>query len=250
MFVPHSSQVALSQSTTALILGIRSVIDGSQVVEYFQVSILTEAVIPGGLWSYYIYIRVGEVLGTSSRQFTMGKGRKHVKQDILQGCPQPGDGQLLMRVLALRGSNQIEVEDSQGRRTLCLLPAKFHKTLWVKRGTFVIVDEGDREKAQAAGMKVTGTISKVLYEEHRRALEKIGEWPAGFASEPEDPKPGPSSEPAAQGSKEMATYPDSSAGGDEESDEDKDLPPLELNNNRLQPFNQYVCSDSDTDSDT
>lgn len=41
---------------------------------------------------------------------------------------------------------------------------------------YVLVEEGDREKAADAGNKVTGTIVQVLYDEHVRALRKTSFW--------------------------------------------------------------------------
>ncbi|KAL3676067.1 hypothetical protein R1sor_026015 [Riccia sorocarpa] len=61
------------------------------------------------------------------------KGRKALKQGSLVGCPEPHPGQILMRVVALRGSNLIEVEDADKQKTLCMLPARFHKSIWIKR---------------------------------------------------------------------------------------------------------------------
>ncbi len=86
-----------------------------------------------------------------------------------------------------------------GRSTLCLLPNKFNKKLWLKRGGYAIIEEAPAsqqpaqgEDADAAteaaaaapsqqqhqqGTKITGTIVAVLYDEHIRELKKIpGAW--------------------------------------------------------------------------
>lgn len=39
----------------------------------------------------------------------MSRGRRNLKQGSLEGCPEPLPGQILMRVVAMRGSNVIEV---------------------------------------------------------------------------------------------------------------------------------------------
>eukprot|EP00850_Spirogloea_muscicola_P001203 SM000004S15073 [mRNA] locus=s4:1146216:1147649:+ [translate_table: standard] len=107
-----------------------------------------------------------------------------------------------MRVAAPRGGNLVEVEGADGRTTLALLPAKFRKLLWLKRedigrnlnsarnlpaGNYVIVDIGERERVEADGGKVTGTIMHVLYSDHVRWLQAAQLWPAAFASPPMPP---------------------------------------------------------------
>ena len=66
-----------------------------------------------------------------------------------------------------------------GKSTLVLLPAKFNKKLWVRRGGFVIIDEVD---AEATGdNRVTGTIVSVLFDADVRQLKKLpGVWCVGF----------------------------------------------------------------------
>jgi probable RNA-binding protein EIF1AD len=60
-----------------------------------------------------------------------------------------------------------------GRNTLCLLPAKFNKKLWIRRGGYLIIDQGE----QGGDNRVTGTIAAVLYEPDVRALKKLpGVW--------------------------------------------------------------------------
>eukprot|EP00850_Spirogloea_muscicola_P003300 SM000013S26469 [mRNA] locus=s13:526612:528001:- [translate_table: standard] len=92
-----------------------------------------------------------------------------------------------MRIAAPRGGNLVEVEGADGRTTLALLPAKFRKLLWLKRGNYVIVDVGERDRVEAAGGKVTGTIMHVLYSDHVRWLRAAQLWPAAFASPPMPP---------------------------------------------------------------
>ena len=68
-----------------------------------------------------------------------------------------------------------QVEFPDGRRTLCLLPARFHKKLWVKNGNFLIVEE-----AEDAEGRVTGQIVAVLFAEHVKELKRMaGVWCAG-----------------------------------------------------------------------
>ncbi|KAH7554598.1 hypothetical protein JRO89_XS12G0243000 [Xanthoceras sorbifolium] len=119
------------------------------------------------------------------------------------------DGQSVMQVVSLRGSNLIEVMDSQGEKSLALFPAKFQKSLWIKRvllryafycsvfgktgnaillkimeagekhcftkWSFVVVDKSGKEKALKDGSKVVCIVTKVLFYEQVRALQKSSE---------------------------------------------------------------------------
>ncbi|KAL3702129.1 hypothetical protein R1sor_020151 [Riccia sorocarpa] len=179
------------------------------------------------------------------------KGRKGLKQGSLEGCPEPQPGQILMRVVALRGSNLIEVEDDDGQKTLCMLPARFHKSMWIKRGNFVIVDEGDREKVREAGSKVTGTVAQVLYDEHMRELRKTSFWSPSF-DVPEKATKAPAEEDCSKPKQISNAVSDSKNGGreeDEQEDDDDDdgLPPLEPNPNRSHAMS--LVEESETESD-
>jgi probable RNA-binding protein EIF1AD len=127
--------------------------------------------------------------------------RKHLLQSsLLQDVEPPGDGQQIVRAVGSRGGNIIEVrsmvpsrtyvqaasdaehaagpqvETADGVSTLCLMPAKFHKKLWVKRGGYLII-EHSQDAASDSSSKVTGTIVAVLYEEHIKQLKKHpGVW--------------------------------------------------------------------------
>jgi len=72
------------------------------------------------------------------------------------------------------------VERAGGGTTLCLIPAKFNKKLWFKRGGFLLIEEAPEAAADAAS-RVTGTILNVLYEEQIRQLKRTpGAWPPEF----------------------------------------------------------------------
>ncbi len=110
--------------------------------------------------------------------------------------------------LPFRNYSQVEFPD--GRQTLVLMPAKFNKKLWVKRGGFLLIEdsmglaaagaaaqgqaaaaaaaaagaagteEGPGGAAAAAGggaPKVTGTIIAVLYDDQIKQLMRLpGVW--------------------------------------------------------------------------
>ncbi|WOG91454.1 hypothetical protein DCAR_0310703 [Daucus carota subsp. sativus] len=168
----------------------------------------------------------------------MKGGRKNLKRasegkDTVTLLP----GQTIMQVLSLRGSNLIEVLDAKGSTSLALFPAKFQKSMWIKTGNFVVVDESGREEAVESGRKVGCIVSQVLYHEQVRALKKSPEWPETFRSaSPEVPVKVPSTCDLLQEDNEM----DSSDDG---------LPPLEANMNRTRPAELQSDADSDSDSD-
>lgn len=66
------------------------------------------------------------------------------------------------------------MEYPDGRSTLVLLPAKFHKKLWIKKGNFLFVEGIEDEGADA---RVTGQIVRVLFDEDVKQLKKMqGVW--------------------------------------------------------------------------
>ena len=67
------------------------------------------------------------------------------------------------------------MEFPDGRSTLCLLPAKFHKKLWVKKGNFLVIE--DAPEAAGEGSRVTGQILAVLFADHVKQLKRMpGVW--------------------------------------------------------------------------
>ncbi|KAG7984492.1 hypothetical protein I3843_04G163800 [Carya illinoinensis] len=112
----------------------------------------------------------------------MKGGRKNLKRAAEEEKFNLQDGQTIMQVLSLRGSNLIEVMDGQGEKSLALFPAKFQKIMWIRRGSFVVVDICGKEKALESGSKVACLVSQVLFYEQVRPLQKSPEWPEIFKS--------------------------------------------------------------------
>lgn len=167
--------------------------------------------------------------------------KRAVEEDNLTLQP----GQSIMQVVSLRGSNLIEVMDAKGEKSLALFPAKFQKSMWIKRGSFVFVDESGREQALESGSKVACIVSQVLFHEQVRRLRKSPEWPEAFTSQASDKPSRDLPEPSTEQDGEEAGTSD-----------DDSLPPLETNMNRMRPFGLHPgsasesASDSDTDADT
>ena len=132
--------------------------------------------------------------------------RKHLTDSVLNDLPEPSETERIAKVVATRGGNQFDIvvandsnkaggEESQ----LALLPTKFHKLVWVKRGDFVIVQTGEIQSSEA-DQKVDGDdvvkgvrfiISHILYKDQVKHLKSKGLWPdndsnfGGEATEPD-----------------------------------------------------------------
>ncbi|KAG2948241.1 hypothetical protein PC117_g6185 [Phytophthora cactorum] len=116
--------------------------------------------------------------------------RKGVTKRVLYGDPEPKENELIVRVTALRGSNLFEVVDAKGAKSVTMLPTKFRKLIWVKRGDFLIVGEGDGgEATTATGKKgaVTSIVEHILYKEQIKNLKHKELWPAAFDDSPAGP---------------------------------------------------------------
>ena len=73
-------------------------------------------------------------------------------------------------------------------RTLCRLPARFVKTLWVRRGSYVVIEsdgqmsggiggEGGGATQQQPGARVTAEVAGVIMPKQVKAMRRAGEWP-------------------------------------------------------------------------
>ena len=85
------------------------------------------------------------------------------------------NSQTIARVKQASGNNLYQLELPSGKAILAELPARFRSTIWIKRGSFVLVDTStlaDREN------KLGGEIVNVVREE--RAWRKTSYWPPEF----------------------------------------------------------------------
>ncbi|KAJ6803652.1 putative RNA-binding protein EIF1AD isoform X1 [Iris pallida] len=167
----------------------------------------------------------------------MRSGRKNLRKGSEEIAVSLREGHGIMQVVSLRGSNLIEVMDGKGVKSLALFPAKFQKSFWIKRGSFVVVDESGRDEALESGSKIACMVSQVLFHDQIRTLEKSSDWPAIFRTAAvENPKPR---------EQQSTTEPEE----DLSSDGDEDMPPLEANLNRSRPVEVYSDSESESESD-
>ncbi|KAF5771202.1 putative translation initiation factor 1A (eIF-1A), RNA-binding domain, S1, IF1 type [Helianthus annuus] len=165
----------------------------------------------------------------------MKGGRKNLKRAVNDETLTLQPGQSIMQVVSLRGSNLIEVIDAKGEKALAIFPAKFQKSMWIKRGSFVVVDDSGREEAVESGRKVACVVLQVLFHEQVRVLQKSPEWPEIFKSVVVDSSSG-NSRITTQENEEL------------DSSDDDGLPPLEANTNRRIPVELQSATDSE-DSD-
>lgn len=157
--------------------------------------------------------------------------KKHVDLQYLQGDVLPPHGnQLIAQSLGSRGGNTLEVQLASGDKTLCLIPSKFNKTVWIRKGGLVIIEQTVTEETAA---KVTGTVMQVLYDDHIKSLRKQGVKIPDFGRLSQE------LQPASQGAQPDPDQADPAAS---DSDSMDDIP---QNMNRRQVQHAYSESDSD-----
>ncbi|XP_010525424.1 PREDICTED: probable RNA-binding protein EIF1AD [Tarenaya hassleriana] len=170
----------------------------------------------------------------------MKAGRKNLKKATEERSLTLEECQSIVQVVSLRGSNLIEVMDAKGEKSLALFPAKFQKSMWIKRGSFVVVDHTGKEKALESGSKVACIVCQVLFYEQVRALQKTPDWPEIFR----DAK----SKEADECSQRHTT--EQEENDETDSSEDDGLPPLEANTNRMKPFGVHLDAETDSGSES
>lgn len=104
--------------------------------------------------------------------------RKAITDQVLYGSVQVDDNQSIVKVAALRGSNLFDITASDGTQAVAMLPNKFQKLIWLKRGDFVIVVEAGGEVTTAEGKSgaVRYLIEHILYADQIKELKKAGHW--------------------------------------------------------------------------
>lgn len=114
--------------------------------------------------------------------------RKHLTDAVLHDLPEPKEDEKIARVVATRGGNQFDICVANDDTVyLAILPTKFHKLVWVKRGDYVLVqvgDEVDADEGKAKGDNhhedgggIRHMISHILYKDQVKHLKSKGLWP-------------------------------------------------------------------------
>jgi len=92
----------------------------------------------------------------------------------------------IVRITDLRGSNKCEVEYTNGEKMLAILPSKYKKVVWIRKGDFAVTEA----QAEQKSTKVRTTISVLLTPSQIKDLKKQGKWPKEFTEkEKKETKP-------------------------------------------------------------
>jgi len=170
----------------------------------------------------------------------MSRSRKHVTSQALDDYPIPQEGEKIVKVISIRGSNILEIEYPDGEKVLALMPARFNKVIWVKRGNFVIA-EPFREQfktKEAQASKLKARIVHILLPDQVKHLQKSGLWPTEFLN-------GAESEPIGH---DNASNEDEDEDGDEDEGSEEELDEYLINRNRRQVVEDSDSEDSEESS--
>lgn len=103
--------------------------------------------------------------------------RKGVKQQYAFSLPLPDENSAIVRITASRGSNIFDVVLPSGEQSLAMMPTKFRKLIWVKRGDYVMVDSALADATTAQGeAKVKYLITHILSKEQIKHIQENGLW--------------------------------------------------------------------------
>ncbi|EFR03198.1 hypothetical protein MGYG_06197 [Nannizzia gypsea CBS 118893] len=108
----------------------------------------------------------------------MGKPRRKMlatAEETLYPPPALEEGQTIARVVKATGNNIYSVELPSKESILVELPARFRSTIWMKRGTFVVVDSTALEERDN---KLSGEIVNIVRDD--KAWRKADFWPKEF----------------------------------------------------------------------
>jgi len=104
----------------------------------------------------------------------------------LNSFPVPVEGESIVKVVELRGSNICEVEFPEGEKMLVQIPTKFRKLVWIKRGNYLIIS---RPAAwDNLSYKVRAVVHHILFPDQVKHLKDQNLWPTQF-NIPEIPLP-------------------------------------------------------------
>ena len=112
------------------------------------------------------------------------------------------------------------MEKPDRSRTLCRIPSKFSKILWVRAGSFIVARFEEAALDESShDAKVTGEMTRALYHTQMKEMRRANRWPALFAE----------TETEAERTAEDA---DEESGDERDAASDDSLPPIEVIRNR------------------
>ncbi|EEH40387.1 hypothetical protein PAAG_02442 [Paracoccidioides lutzii Pb01] len=109
----------------------------------------------------------------------MGLPRRKLLATVEETLTAPdslSEKQKIVKVIRATGNNIYSVELPSKEAILVQLPAKFRSTIWIKRGSYVLVDMAALEGREN---KLSGEIINIVRDE--KAWRKAPYWPKEFA---------------------------------------------------------------------
>lgn len=133
--------------------------------------------------------------------------RKSVTEEFLNGFPLPENGDEIGLVINSRGTNIFELEMRNGNIELAMLPNKFKKLIWIKRGDYLIVSSAEVDDDWGDDCKVKHMIKCILNDKKIAHIKANSLWPSEFKVEERQSEETKASSPYYDTS-DMPTYDD------------------------------------------
>eukprot|EP01080_Neovahlkampfia_damariscottae_P007205 gene7205-11521_t len=104
----------------------------------------------------------------------MSKSRKHLMNQNTH--PIPTEDQHVVRVLELRGNNQVFAEFANEEQILCLMPNKFKRKIWISKGHYIVIKQAE-VNSTTKGFQIKGIIIHVLQKDDVQYLKELNIFP-------------------------------------------------------------------------
>jgi len=117
----------------------------------------------------------------------MSHSRKHLKEEVWE-IPKLEENQKIVKISEVRGNN-CEVEYPNGTKIVCLIPAKFRKAVWIRRGSYAIIDPLKEQDQSAQNAKIKGILAHLILYEQLKDLMQVDYWPEEFKEKIIEEKP-------------------------------------------------------------
>ncbi|KAJ4990288.1 translation initiation factor 1A/IF-1 [Stagonosporopsis vannaccii] len=112
----------------------------------------------------------------------MGRPKRQVLATIEDTITPPDvlpAAHLIARIVKAEGKNLYSAELPGGKTVLAELEAKFRSTVWIKRGSYVVIDTSALAERDN---KLDGEIVNIVRDE--KAWRKMAYWPKEFVKKP------------------------------------------------------------------
>ncbi|KYQ93909.1 hypothetical protein DLAC_05314 [Tieghemostelium lacteum] len=107
----------------------------------------------------------------------MSHSRKHVKEQFKSQI-ELQNGHSIIKVIDLRGGNTIEVQYPSGHCHLAMIPSKFNKIVWIKKGNYAIIDQIEDQSNISSGIQAC--VVNILNKDNIKDFQKSNQWPKEF----------------------------------------------------------------------